>query len=49
MWFHDHAMGATRLNVFAGLAGTYILRDEYDTGTEPNPIGIPGGQYEIPW
>ena len=48
MWFHDHAMGATRLNVFAGLAGGYILRDEHDTGTEPNPIGIPGGQYEIP-
>lgn len=48
MWFHDHAMGATRLNVFAGLAGAYILRDEHDTGTEPNPIGIPGGRYEIP-
>ena len=48
MWFHDHAMGATRLNVFAGLAGAYILRDEHDTGAEPNPIGIPGGSYEIP-
>ncbi len=48
MWFHDHAMGATRLNVFAGLAGAYILRDEYDTGQEPNPVGIPGGAYEIP-
>jgi len=48
MWFHDHAMGATRLNVFAGLAGAYILRDQHDTGTEPNPIGIPGGAYEIP-
>ena len=48
MWFHDHAMGATRLNVFAGLAGAYILRDEYDTGEEPNPVGIPGGAYEIP-
>ena len=48
MWFHDHAMGATRLNVFAGLAGAYLLRDEFDTGTEPNPIGVPGGAYEIP-
>lgn len=48
LWFHDHALGATRLNVFAGLAGAYILRDEFDTGTEPNPIGIPGGAYEIP-
>jgi spore coat protein A len=48
LWFHDHALGATRLNVFAGLAGAYILRDEFDTGEEPNPIGIPGGPYEIP-
>ncbi len=48
MWFHDHALGATRLNVFAGLAAAYILRDQYDTGSEPNPIGIPGGAYEIP-
>jgi spore coat protein A, manganese oxidase len=48
LWFHDHGLGATRLNVFAGLAAAYILRDEYDTGEEPNPIGIPGGPYEIP-
>ncbi len=48
LWFHDHYLGATRLNVFAGLAGAYVLRDEYDTGSEPNPIGIPGGAYEVP-
>ena len=34
LWFHDHALGATRLNVFAGLAAAYILRDEFDTGEE---------------
>jgi spore coat protein A len=48
LWFHDHGLGATRLNVFAGLAAAYIVRDEYDTGAEPNPIGVPGGAYEIP-
>jgi spore coat protein A, manganese oxidase len=48
LWFHDHGLGATRLNVFAGLAAAYILRDAFDTGEEPNPIGIPGGAYEIP-
>jgi len=48
LWFHDHGLGTTRLNVFAGLAAAYILRDEFDTGVEPNPIGIPGGAYEIP-
>ena len=48
LWFHDHGLGATRLNVFAGLAAAYIVRDEFDTGTEPNPIGVPGGAYELP-
>jgi spore coat protein A len=53
LWFHDHGLGATRLNVFAGLAAAYILRDQFDTGLEPNPIGIPGtipgvASYEIP-
>ncbi len=48
LWFHDHGLGTTRLNVLAGLAAAYIVRDEYDTGLEPNPIGIPGGRYEIP-
>jgi spore coat protein A len=48
LWFHDHGLGTTRLNVLAGLAAGYILRDEFDTGRETNPIGIPGGPYEIP-
>lgn len=48
LWFHDHGLGTTRLNVFAGLAAGYIIRDEFDTGAEPNEIGIPGGAYEIP-
>jgi spore coat protein A, manganese oxidase len=48
LWFHDHGLGTTRLNVLAGLAAGYILRDQFDTGHEPNPAGIPGGAYEIP-
>ncbi len=27
IWFHDHALGATRLNVYAGLAGAYHIED----------------------
>jgi FtsP/CotA-like multicopper oxidase with cupredoxin domain len=27
LWFHDHTLGATRLNVYAGLAGVYYLSD----------------------
>jgi FtsP/CotA-like multicopper oxidase with cupredoxin domain len=26
LWWHDHALGATRLNVYAGLAGFYFLK-----------------------
>jgi FtsP/CotA-like multicopper oxidase with cupredoxin domain len=26
-WFHDHTLGATRLNVYAGLAGAYVVVD----------------------
>jgi len=48
LWFHDHAMGTTRLNLAAGLAAGYVVRDDFDTGEEPNPNGIPGGEYEIP-
>jgi spore coat protein A len=51
LWFHDHALGATRLNVFAGLAAAYILRDGNDTGEEIGSnknFGIPGGRYELP-
>lgn len=27
LWYHDHAIGMTRLNVMAGLAGIYLIRD----------------------
>ena len=27
LWFHDHTLGATCLNVYAGLAGGYLLTD----------------------
>jgi spore coat protein A len=27
LWYHDHALGITRLNVYAGLAGFYLLED----------------------
>lgn len=37
LWYHDHALGATRLNVYAGLAGFYFLRDQ----TEDN-LHLPG-------
>jgi spore coat protein A, manganese oxidase len=48
VWYHDHALGNTRTNVYAGLAGIYLIRDEFDTGAADNPLGVPAGPYEIP-
>jgi spore coat protein A len=48
VWYHDHALGNTRTNVYAGLAGAYIIRDDLDTGEPGNPLGLPAGRYEIP-
>ena len=44
LWYHDHALGITRLNVYVGLAGFYLLRDP---ATE-EALNLPSGQYEIP-
>ena len=43
LWYHDHAMGITRFNVYTGLAGLYLIRD-----TEEAALGLPAGPYEIP-
>ena len=47
LWFHDHALGITRLNVFSGLAAFYFIRDQYDTGRSDNPLRLPAGPQEI--
>jgi FtsP/CotA-like multicopper oxidase with cupredoxin domain len=46
-WYHDHALGITRLNVYAGLAGFFPLRDAADTGRTDNPLGLPADPYEL--
>jgi spore coat protein A len=43
LWYHDHAMGITRFNVQAGLAGMYLVRDQ-----EEDRLGLPGGAHELP-
>lgn len=47
LWYHDHALGITRLNVYAGMAGFYFVRDDIDTGDADNPLGLPAYPYEI--
>ena len=43
LFYHDHAMGINRLNIYAGLQGLFIIRDPGEDG-----LGLPSGQYEIP-
>jgi spore coat protein A len=43
LWYHDHAMGITRLNVYAGMAGLYLLRDAAELA-----LNLPNGDYEVP-
>jgi len=47
MWYHDHSLGITRLNVYAGLAGFFPLRDDNDSGKAGNPAGLPADPYEL--
>jgi spore coat protein A, manganese oxidase len=47
LWFHDHSLGITRVNVLAGLAAFYLVRDQYDTGAANNPLGLPAGAQEV--
>lgn len=43
VWFHDHALGITRINVYAGVAANYIVRDAHE-----DSLHLPAGAYEIP-
>lgn len=47
LWYHDHTLGITRLNVYMGLAGFYILRDHCNPLDDPHSE-LPHGKYEIP-
>jgi spore coat protein A len=42
-WYHDHALGMTRLNVYAGPAGFYIIRGgpDGDTAVLDSQSGLP--------
>ena len=45
LWYHDHALGITRLNVLAGLAGGYLIRNGDDDGSGTK---LPPPPYEVP-
>jgi spore coat protein A, manganese oxidase len=43
LWYHDHTIGITRLNNYAGLAGFYLIRDWHEQS-----LNLPKGKYETP-
>jgi spore coat protein A, manganese oxidase len=46
LWYHDHALGITRLNVYAGLAGFYVLQDQERLQLVAKSV-LPTGAYDI--
>ena len=43
LWYHDHTMGLTRLNMYAGMSGFYVIHDD-----EERSLQLPQGKYDIP-
>ncbi len=52
IWFHDHTLGATRLNVYAGMAGGYLIQDPKNdpqniAGFTPVPLIIQDRMFDV--
>jgi len=43
IWYHDHAIDQTSRNVYMGLAGMYIVEDEFERN-----LPLPKDEYDIP-
>ena len=43
LWYHDHAMGINRLNIYAGLFGLAFVRDKVEA-----ELNLPKGEHEVP-
>lgn len=52
LWLHDHTKDFTAPNTYLGLAGFYLLFDEFDSGNEldsnPRALRLPSGAYDYP-
>lgn len=42
LWYHDHALHRTAMNVYLGLAGFYLIEDDFEKG-----LNLPGGAYDV--
>lgn len=43
LFYHDHAMGINRLNIYAGLQGMFVVRNAAE-----DALNLPKGKYEAP-
>ena len=43
LWYHVHAISTTRLNLYSGLAGFYLIHDFHEQS-----LNLPKGKYDIP-
>ncbi|HEY9198417.1 MAG TPA: multicopper oxidase domain-containing protein [Gammaproteobacteria bacterium] len=43
LWYHDHAMDHTGPHVWYGMAGLYLMTDDYE-----DALNLPKGSYEVP-
>ena len=43
LFYHDHTMGINRLNIYAGLQGLFVIRDDVE-----DALNLPRGKYEVP-
>jgi spore coat protein A, manganese oxidase len=43
LWYHDHAMGINRLNIYAGLLGAFFVRDDVE-----DSLNLPRAKREVP-
>ncbi len=53
-WYHDHAIGITRINAYAGIASALVIRDSFEAGlvgAAPGkglPAFVENGGFELP-
>ena len=45
--YHDHAMGVTALNVYAGLVGPLLITDQRERALQVSGV-MPSGRYDVP-
>ncbi len=43
LWYHDHSMGINRLNIYAGMFGLFLIRDDFE-----DALNLPKGPFELP-